>query len=76
MEDNGLKEYIDRNALKPVTVDAHNLAEWKKNVAKERRNLLEGVQDHIVLNLHMKETPYAMWKVLTESCQHNSQMHN
>lgn len=62
MEDNGLKEYIDINVSKPTTADAQNRAEWKKNVAKARRILLEGVRDHIVSNLHGKDTPYAMWK--------------
>lgn len=43
MEYNGLKEYIDNNVLKPLAADAQNLVEWKKNVAKEKWILLEGV---------------------------------
>ena len=43
LEDNGLKEFIDNDVPKPASSDATNLDAWKKKVAKERRNLLEGV---------------------------------
>ena len=33
--------------------------------------MLEGVRDHIVSSLHGKETPYAMWKALTDLFQNN-----
>ena len=48
LEDNGLKEYVDQEIPKPTTSDAHNLAEWKKCVAKMRWIILKGVRDHIV----------------------------
>ena len=41
-------------------------------MAKERRIILEGVRDHFVSNLHMKDTPYAMWKALIDFFQNNS----
>jgi hypothetical protein len=66
LEDNGLKEFIDNDIPKPPTSDAQDLAEWKKCVAKARRIILEGVRDHIVSNLHGKETPYAMWQALID----------
>ena len=53
-------------------IDAANLDAWKKKVAKARRILLEGVQDHIVSSLHGKATPYAMWKDLRDLFQSNS----
>ena len=65
LEDNGLKEFIDNDIPKPAVLDAQLLDAWQKKVAKARRVLLEGVQDHIVLSLHGKVTPYAMWKALT-----------
>ena len=40
-------------------------------MAKARRIILEGVRDHIVSNLHGKETPFAMWKTLTDMLQNN-----
>lgn len=60
LEDNGLKEFIDKDIPKPPVVDAQDLAEWRKCVAKARKIILEGVRYHIVSNLHNKETPFAM----------------
>ena len=65
LEDNGLKEFIDNYIPRPTSTNSQNIDAWKKNVSKARRILLEGVRDHIVSNLHGKETPYAMWKALT-----------
>ena len=72
LEDNGLKEFIDNDILKPTVTDASNLDAWKKKVAKARRIPLEGVRDHIVSSLHEKATPYAMWKALTDPFQINN----
>lgn len=59
-DDNGLLEYIKRDVTKPTESNAQNLAQWKKIVAKLWRIILEGVQDHIVSNIHGKENSYAM----------------
>ena len=48
LEDNGLKEFIDHDILKPPTSDAKDLTEWRMCVTKVRRIILEGVRDHIV----------------------------
>ena len=72
LEDNGLKEFIDNDVPKPVVTDATNLDAWQKKVAKERRILLEGVQDHIVSSLHGKSKLYAMWKDFIDLFQSNS----
>jgi hypothetical protein len=72
LEDNGLKEFIDKDVPKPDVADTANLDAWKKKVAKARRILLEGVRDHIVSNLHGKATPYEMWKTLTYLFQNNN----
>jgi hypothetical protein len=72
LEDNGLKGYIDADVPKPIAIDTTNLNAWKNKVVKVRRILLEGVRDHIVSSLHRKTTPYAMWKVLTDLFQNNS----
>lgn len=74
LEDNEVKEFIDKYIRKPPTVDAQDLEEWRKFVAKVRRIILEGVWDHIVLNLHSKETQYEMWKSLKNLFQ-NSRDH-
>jgi hypothetical protein len=72
LEENGLKEFIDKDVPKTDVADAANLDSWKTKVAKARRILLEGVRDHVVSNLHGKATPYAMWKYLTNLLQNNS----
>ena len=41
-------------------------------VARARRILLEGVQDHIILSLHGKETVFSMRKTLKDLYQNNS----
>ena len=43
VEDNGLKEFINKDIPKTDIVDAANLDAWQKKVAKARRILLEGV---------------------------------
>ena len=74
LEDNGLKEYIEKYVPKSDATDTTNLDAWKKKVAKARRILLEGVRDQIVSILHGKTTSHAMWKVLTDLFQ-NSRDH-
>ena len=66
LEDNGLKEFIDTDILKPTSGDVALLDAWKKKVAKTRRILLEGVKDHILSRLHGKATPFSMWKASTD----------
>ena len=60
LDENGLLEYIKTDVSKPVESDSHNLAQWKKDVAKVRRVILEGVWDYIISNIHGKETSFAM----------------
>lgn len=72
LEDNGLKEFIDNDIPKLAAFDAKDLVELKKCVAKARRIILEGVRDHIVSNLHRKETSYAMWQALIDLFQNSS----
>eukprot|EP00253_Pinus_taeda_P016608 PITA_16608 len=70
LEDSGLKDFIDQEV--PKTTDATQLEEWEKCVARARRIILEGIQDHIISSLHGKETPHAMWKTLKDLYQNNS----
>eukprot|EP00253_Pinus_taeda_P034499 PITA_34499 len=71
LEENGLKKFLDQDIPKPTELDAHNLAEWKKCVVKERNIILEGVQHQIVSSLCGKENPYDMWKELMNLYQNN-----
>jgi hypothetical protein len=72
LEDNGFKGYIDADVPKLDVTDTANIDAWQNKVAKARRIMLEGAQDHIVSSLHGKTTPYAMWKVLIDLFQNNS----
>jgi hypothetical protein len=72
LEDNGLKEFIDKDVPKPDAADVANIDAWKNKVAKARMILLEGLRDHIVSSLHGKVTPYAMWKNLRDLFQNNN----
>ena len=72
LEDNGLKEFIEKYFPKPDVANVANLDAWQKKVEKVRRILLEGVRDHIVSSLHGIATPYAMCKALTDLFQRNN----
>ena len=72
LEDNGLKEFIDQEIPKPTSTNAQELDDWKKCVAEARWIILEGVRDHIVSNLHGKDTPFSMWKTLKDLYQNSS----
>ena len=73
LEDNGMKELIDTDILEPNQADVVQHETWRKIVAKARRILLEGVRDHIVSSIHGKETPYVMWKALTDLFQSSNE---
>ena len=66
LDDNSLKDFIDQKIPKAGSINAQELAEWKKCVARVIQVILEGVRDHIVSSLHGKDTPYSMWKTLKE----------
>ena len=53
--ENGILDYIETNVIIPSTSNFQDLSHWKKDVAKARRIILEGVRDPIVSNLHEKE---------------------
>jgi len=72
LEDNSLKGFIDQEV--PTPTDATQLVEWKKCVARARRIILEGVQDHIVSSLHGKETLFSMWKTLKDLYQNKQRL--
>ena len=67
-----MKEFIDSDVPKPTLMDVVVLDAWQKKVAKTRRILLEGVKDHIMSSLHVKATPFSMWKALTDLFQSSS----
>jgi len=71
-EENGVLEYVKTDIMKPPQSHAQQLTQWKKDVAKGKKTLLEGVRDHVVSNIHGKKTPFAMWKIVTELFKNRS----
>ena len=72
LDENGLKEFIDAKIPKPASRDAATLDTWKKKTTKCRRILLEGVKDHIVSIIHVRASPFLMWKELIDLFQSKS----
>lgn len=66
LDGNGVWEYTQIDIPKLAASDAQALAQWKKDIVQSRRIILEGVRDHVVYNLHGKETPLEMWKTLMD----------
>ena len=64
LDDNGVLEYTQSDMPKPTASDAQQLAQGKKDIAKARRIILEGLRGHMVLILHGKKIAYEMWKTL------------
>lgn len=72
LDDNGVLECIKNDIPKPPASDAQQLTQWRKDSTKARRMILDGFRDHIVPNLHWKETTFQMWKVRTDLFKSNS----
>lgn len=60
LDENGVWEYTQTDIHKPTTLDAQELSQWKKHIAKVRRIILEGDRDPVVSNFHGKETPFSI----------------
>lgn len=54
INENGGFEYVKTNNLQPPQSNAQQLTQWKKDVAKTSRIILEGVRDHVVSNIMEK----------------------
>lgn len=66
LDENGLLEDTQTDIPKPPASNAQQLAQWKKDIEKSRRIVLEGVKYHVLLSLHGKNIAFAMWKTLIE----------
>lgn len=72
LDDNGILEYTKTYIPKPTTSNAQKMAQWKKDNAKSRRIILEGVKYHMVSNFHENEIDFEMWKNITHLFKRNS----
>lgn len=66
----GLKAYVDNVVVVPQDVD--QLKEYKKEMAKAKRMILDGVQDHIVSHVASKGTAKEICKALSMLYQSSS----
>jgi len=62
LDENEVCEYTQTDIRKLVASDDQALSQLKKDATKSRRIILDSVRDHVVSNLHGKETPFAIWK--------------
>jgi hypothetical protein len=62
LEENGIKDYV--TSVVAVPTDATQLATYKKNDAKARRIILDGVKDHIVPHIAELDTAKKKWDAI------------
>ena len=62
LEENGIKDYATIGVVVPI--DATQLAIYKKEDAKARRIILDGVKDHIVPHISELDTAKEMWDAI------------
>ena len=62
MEENGIKDYVTSVVVLPA--DVTQLATYKKDDAKVRRIILDGVKDHIVPHISELDTMKKMWDAI------------
>ena len=71
LDEHDLKLFIE--GTKVVPLDANPLKEYKKNIAKERYLILDGVRDHVVCHIASKATARDMWQALETLYQGSSE---
>ena len=69
LEENGIKDYATIDVAVPT--DATQLATYKKEDAKARRIILDGVKDHIVSHIVELDTA-KMWDVILNLYQNST----
>ncbi|KAH9321246.1 hypothetical protein KI387_015885, partial [Taxus chinensis] len=62
LEENGIKDYV--TTVVTVPTDATQLAAYKKEDAKARRIVLDGVKDHIVPHISELDMAKKMWDAI------------
>lgn len=62
LDEHDLKTYIVSVVVVPA--DADPLKKYKKEMARARRLILDGVRDHVVSHIAGKDTAQQMWEAL------------
>ena len=71
LDEHDLKSLIDSAVAEPL--DATHLRQFKKNMARAKRLILDGVKDHIVPHIAAKTTAREMWVGLEKLYQGSSE---
>lgn len=71
LDEYGLKPFID--VVIAIPTDANQLKEYRKEMARAKRLILDGVHDHIVSHIAGKGAAREMWETLTTLYQGNSE---
>ena len=71
LDEHDLKSLIDSAVAEPL--DATHLRAFKKNMARAKRLILDGVKDHIVPHIEAKDTAREMWVGLEKLYQGSSE---
>ena len=71
LDEHDLKALIDSAVAK--LLDAAHLRQFKKNMARAKRLILDGVKDHIVPHIAAKNTAREMWVGLEKQYQGSSE---
>lgn len=62
LDEHGLKEFVTTVIVVPI--DHIHLHKYKKNMAKAKRMVLDGVRDHIILHIANKAIAKEVWMSL------------
>ena len=62
LEENGIKDYT--TSVVPIPMDATQLAAYRKDDAKARRIIFDGVKDHIVPHIVELDIAKKMWDTI------------
>ena len=71
LDEHDLKHFI--NSAQAESVDEAPLRAFKKNMAKAKQLILDGVKDHIVSHISSKGTSKKKWDGLETLCQGSSE---
>ena len=71
LDEHDLKALVDSAVAEPL--DAAHLRQFKKNMARAKRLILDGVKDHIVPHIAAKTTAREMWVGLEKLYQGSSE---
>ena len=71
LDEHNLKAFIDSAVTEPL--DAAHLRQFRKNMARVKRLILDGVKDHIVPHIAAKTTAREMWVGLEKLYQGSSE---